>query len=146
MAGMTPLTYQILLALADGDRHGYGIIKEIEERSGAGAAPSTGALYLALQRIAGDDLIAESPERPSGEDDARRRYYRLTEVGALPCRTGVGPPRGAGGRSPGQEAHPGRGRVTRGLIALLPRFAPRCSGAPQALRMMLRQGLIVIGA
>jgi DNA-binding PadR family transcriptional regulator len=81
MAGMTPLTYQILLALADGDRHGYGIIKEIEERSGAGAAPSTGALYLALQRIAGDDLIAESPERPSGEDDARRRYYRLTGGG-----------------------------------------------------------------
>ena len=48
---MTPLTYEILLALADADRHGYGIIKEIEGREGEGVAPSTGALYLALQRI-----------------------------------------------------------------------------------------------
>lgn len=81
MAGMTSLTYQILLALADGDRHGYGIIKEIEERGGSGATPSTGAMYLALQRMEGDGLLEESPERPDHEDDARRRYYRLTRVG-----------------------------------------------------------------
>ena len=56
----TPLTYQILLALADADRHGYGIIKEIEERAAA-AAPSTGALYLALQRMEGNGLIADAP-------------------------------------------------------------------------------------
>jgi DNA-binding PadR family transcriptional regulator len=81
MAGMTPLTYQILLALADADRHGYGIIKEIEERSGEGSAPSTGALYLALQRMEGVGLIAESSDRPADADDARRRYYRLTQQG-----------------------------------------------------------------
>ena len=53
MAGITPLTYQILLSLADGDGHGYGIIKEIEQRSGSTSAPSTGALYLVLQRMGG---------------------------------------------------------------------------------------------
>ena len=82
MAGPTPLTYEILLALADGDRHGYGIIKEIEERTGSGSAPSTGALYLALQRMERDGLIEEAPGRPAGsEDDARRRYYRITQQG-----------------------------------------------------------------
>lgn len=76
----TPLTYRILLALAEGVRHGYGIIKEIEARDGAGAAPSTGALYLALQRMESDGLIADA-EAPSEESDGRRRYYRLTDRG-----------------------------------------------------------------
>lgn len=80
MAGITPLTYQILLTLADGDRHGYAIIKEIEERSGPTAAPSTGALYLALQRMEGEGLIAEAP-RPSHDEDARRRYYTISDEG-----------------------------------------------------------------
>ena len=79
MPGITPLTYQILLALADGDGHGYGIIKEIEQRSGSASAPSTGALYLALQRMEGEGLIQEAPARPG--DDARRRYYRLSAKG-----------------------------------------------------------------
>jgi PadR family transcriptional regulator PadR len=79
VAGMTRLTYQILLALADEARHGYGIIKEIEERSGAPAAPSTGALYLALQRMQSDDLIEETAAGPGA--DARRKYYRLTRKG-----------------------------------------------------------------
>ncbi len=78
--GVTPLTYEILLALADGDRHGYGIIKEIEGRAGAASAPSTGALYLALQRMQGKGLIEEARERPI-DDDPRRRYYRLTDEG-----------------------------------------------------------------
>ncbi len=79
MASMTPLTYDILLALADDDRHGYGIIKEIEDRAGASAAPSTGALYLALQRMLGDELIEEAEAAPG--EDRRRRYYRLTRKG-----------------------------------------------------------------
>lgn len=77
---MTPLTYEILLALADASLHGYGIIKEIESRGGADAAPSTGAMYLALQRMEGDGLI-ERAEAPEGADDARRLYYRITAVG-----------------------------------------------------------------
>ena len=79
MAAMTPLTYQILLALADEARHGYGIIKEIEVRAGDGAAPSTGALYLALQRLEGGGLIEDTKQ--SDPADARRRYYRLTRKG-----------------------------------------------------------------
>lgn len=79
---LTPLTYHILLALVDSDRHGYGVIKEIESRAGPGAAPSTGAMYLALQRLEQDGWIAESSERPDPEeDDRRRRYYRLTATG-----------------------------------------------------------------
>ncbi|GMV06466.1 MAG: hypothetical protein AMXMBFR53_27420 [Gemmatimonadota bacterium] len=78
--GLTPLTYQILLALADEDRHGYGIIKEIEAREGDGAGPSTGALYLALQRMEADGLV-EAGDPPGAGEDARRRYYRLTRSG-----------------------------------------------------------------
>ena len=81
MAGVTPLTYQVLLALADGDLHGYGIVKEIEQRSGPTAAPSTGALYLALQRMEAAGLIAEAPRPPDDGGDARRRYYRITSRG-----------------------------------------------------------------
>jgi DNA-binding PadR family transcriptional regulator len=77
----TPLTFQVLLALADSDRHGYGIIKEIEDQEEIGSAPSTGALYLALQRMESQGLIEEAPP-PSGESaDPRRRYYRLTHQG-----------------------------------------------------------------
>jgi len=77
---LTPLSYQILLALADEDRHGYGIIKEIEGREGPGVAPSTGALYLALQRMEGEGLVRDVPHPGDGED-ARRRYYRITAQG-----------------------------------------------------------------
>jgi DNA-binding PadR family transcriptional regulator len=77
---ITALTYQVLLALADSDRHGYGIIKEIEEREGEESAPSTGALYLALQRMERDGLIAEGASPRDGAD-ARRRYYKVTRLG-----------------------------------------------------------------
>jgi len=85
--GLTPLTFHILLSLVDQDRHGYGIVKEIEERAGAATAPSTGALYLALQRLEQERWVEESPVRPSPEhDDARRRYYRLTPAGRSAAR------------------------------------------------------------
>ena len=77
---LTHLSYQILLALADAPRHGYGIIKEIEAREGEEAAPNTGALYLALQRLEGEGLI-DAVESPELGADARRRYYRLTAQG-----------------------------------------------------------------
>jgi len=79
---LTPLSYQILLALADRARHGYGIIKEIEEREGPEAAPSTGAMYLALQRMESDGLIEESgAPADEAKPDGRRRYYGLTAIG-----------------------------------------------------------------
>lgn len=75
---VTPLTYQILLALADGHRHGYGIMKEIE--SCCGTAPSTGAVYLAIQRMQIAGLVDDAPAPPDNAD-ARRRYCRITDLG-----------------------------------------------------------------
>jgi len=81
MNALTPLTYSILLALADVERHGYGIIKEIESRAGPDSVPSTGALYLALQRMESEGLITEADRRPGDSEDKRRRYWRLTGRG-----------------------------------------------------------------
>ena len=79
---LTPLSFQILLALADGERHGYGIMKEIDRRTKGRMTPATGPLYLAAQRLMDTGLIAESEKRPAPElDDQRRKYYKLTEFG-----------------------------------------------------------------
>jgi DNA-binding PadR family transcriptional regulator len=79
---LTPLSFQILLALVDGERHGYGIMKEIERRTKGRMTPATGPLYLAAQRLMDQGLIAESDKRPAPElDDQRRRYYELTPFG-----------------------------------------------------------------
>ena len=79
---LTPLSFQILLALADGERHGYGIMKEIDRRTKGRMTPATGPLYLAAQRLMDNGLIAESEKRPAPElDDQRRKYYKLTEFG-----------------------------------------------------------------
>jgi DNA-binding PadR family transcriptional regulator len=76
---LTPLSFQILVALADGPKHGYGILKEIEEASGEPLKSSTGTLYLAIQRLELEGLLEED-EAVAGED-SRRRYYRLTAEG-----------------------------------------------------------------
>lgn len=83
---LTHLSYHILLALADEERHGYAILKEIEERSGGGMSPSTGALYLALQRMEEEGAIELSTARPRKGEDGRRKYYRLTEQGRVLAR------------------------------------------------------------
>ena len=75
---LTPLSFQILVALADGPKHGYGIIKEIEEASGDSLKSSTGTLYLAIQRLEHEGLLEEEKAAAS---DSRRRYYRLTPAG-----------------------------------------------------------------
>jgi len=84
--GLTTLTYQILLALADKPRHGYAILKEIEEREGDDALPSTGALYTALSRLEAAQHIAETTP-PASETDLRRRYYAITPAGRAAART-----------------------------------------------------------
>lgn len=76
---LTHLSIQILLALADGDLHGYGIIKAVEERTDGVIRPATGTLYTALQRLMDDHLIERTSE--VSQDDARRRAYRLTKLG-----------------------------------------------------------------
>jgi DNA-binding PadR family transcriptional regulator len=73
---LTPLSFQILVALADEPRHGYGIIKEIEETTGEPMKSSTGTLYLAIERLEEEGLIEEQ-----ASSDHRRRYYHLTSLG-----------------------------------------------------------------
>lgn len=75
-------TFQILVSLADADRHGYAILQDIAERTGdaRGITPST--LYSSIRRLLESGLIKELHERPQREqDDQRRRYYRLTPLG-----------------------------------------------------------------
>jgi DNA-binding PadR family transcriptional regulator len=76
---LTHLSIQVLLALADRDLHGYGIIKEVEQRTDGVIRPATGTLYTALQRLMDDGLIELTGE--ASPDDARRRAYRLTRLG-----------------------------------------------------------------
>ncbi len=78
---LTPLSFLVLMVLADRDSHGYGMIKEIERRTHAGTRPGTGTLYTALQRLMDDHLIQEAEQRPDIGDDSRRRYYSLTTLG-----------------------------------------------------------------
>jgi len=79
---LTSVMFHVLLSLSDADRHGYGILKEIEARTGGEVTLSTGTLYGVIKRALSDGLIAESRRRPPAvEDDERRRYYRLTELG-----------------------------------------------------------------
>ena len=79
---LTALAFQVLLALADEDRHGYGIIREVEDRTGGLISLRTGTLYTMLQRLLEERLIVESDRRPArDEDDERRKYYRLTPLG-----------------------------------------------------------------
>jgi DNA-binding PadR family transcriptional regulator len=79
---LTPLAFQVLLALADADRHGYGIIREVADRTDGLVTIRTGTLYTLLQRLLDERLLEESTRRPApGDDDERRRYYRLTRLG-----------------------------------------------------------------
>ena len=71
-----------LLALVDGDKHGYAIIKEVGRRTAGEIALSAGTLYTIVRRFEQEGVIAESAERPDAAfDDERRRYYRLTDFG-----------------------------------------------------------------
>jgi DNA-binding PadR family transcriptional regulator len=79
---LTPAMFQVLLALGDGEKHGYAILKEVEEQTNGHVRLSTGTLYAMIKRLLGDGTIAECRNRPPAEeDDQRRRYYRLTALG-----------------------------------------------------------------
>ncbi len=74
--------FHILLSLAGGEQHGYGIMQEVLERTGRKVRLWPATLYGSLKRLIEAGLIEESSERPAVEfDDARRRYYRLTRLG-----------------------------------------------------------------
>jgi DNA-binding PadR family transcriptional regulator len=79
---LTSSVFHILLALSDGDLHGYGIMQEVAEHTGGQIRLGPGTLYGAIKRLLGNGLIVETDQRPDPEmDDERRRYYRLTDFG-----------------------------------------------------------------
>jgi DNA-binding PadR family transcriptional regulator len=79
---LTPAMFHVLVALADGDKHGYAILKDVRRRTDDRVRLSAGTLYAVIKRLLDDDMIAESDERPDPAlDDERRRYYRLTGFG-----------------------------------------------------------------
>jgi DNA-binding PadR family transcriptional regulator len=79
---LTPTMFEVLIALADGEKHGYAIIKEISRRTGGRAVLGAGTLYAIIRRFVDEEIIEETVERPDPAlDDERRRYYRLTSFG-----------------------------------------------------------------
>jgi DNA-binding PadR family transcriptional regulator len=79
---LTPAAFQILMALADQDRHGLGIVEEIESRSGGEVALGPGTLYGTIKRLRESGLITDaSPPPGSPKADPRRRYYGITPEG-----------------------------------------------------------------
>lgn len=79
---LTPAVFHILLALADGEKHGYSIMKDVEIQTGGKIKMGPGTLYGSIKRMLAASLIEEADERPDPAlDDQRRRYYRLSNVG-----------------------------------------------------------------
>lgn len=79
---LTPAVFHILLALSDQERHGYGIMKEVEAQTEGDMLLRPGTLYQAIKRMLELGLIEESDERPDPSlDDQRRRYYKLSGLG-----------------------------------------------------------------
>jgi len=79
---LTPSVFHILLALADGEKHGYAIMQEVEETTEGKVRMGPGTLYGSIKRMLAAGLIEESDDRPDPTlDDERRRYYRQTGLG-----------------------------------------------------------------
>lgn len=80
---LTPAVFQILLALSSGERHGYGIMKQVEVDTQGRVSMGNGTLYGSLKRMLDARLVEESDKRvDSAMDDKRRIYYRITDLGA----------------------------------------------------------------
>jgi DNA-binding PadR family transcriptional regulator len=85
-APLRRVEFHILLSLAAGERHGYGIIRDIATR-GEATVPDLGTMYRALARMAEDRLIEAAARRPANDaGDERRNYYRITEKGLRVAR------------------------------------------------------------
>jgi DNA-binding PadR family transcriptional regulator len=85
---LAPAMFQILVAVADQDRHGYAIMQDVTARTDGRMKLSPGTLYGSIKRMLDDGLIVEVDERPDPEiDDERRRYYRLTPFGREVAQT-----------------------------------------------------------
>jgi DNA-binding PadR family transcriptional regulator len=80
-------TFHILMALAEDDRHGYGIIQDVAASTDGALKLSAGTLYRSIQRMLEQGLIVETRERPApDQDDERRRYYRIAPLGRAVAR------------------------------------------------------------
>ena len=80
---LAPAQVHIMTALADGEKHGYAVMREVEQMTDGEVTMGPGTLYGAVKRMLSAGLIEETEERPDPEiDDERRRYYRLTGFGA----------------------------------------------------------------
>lgn len=84
---LTPAMFHVLAALADGEKHGYAILKEVADQTENEVRLSAGTLYGIIKRLLAEGMISECSERPAPElDDSRRRYYRLTDWGRQVAR------------------------------------------------------------
>ena len=79
---LTPAVFHILLALSDGERHGYAIMQEVAQSTEGQIKMGPGTLYGTIKRLLAAKMVEESAERPDPKlDDERRRYYQLTALG-----------------------------------------------------------------
>ena len=78
---LTPTEFQVLLALAEGERHGYALMQEVRTQTNGQLRLGPGTLYTLLDRLLTNGIIDESPRRPEQNEDQRRRYYRLSRLG-----------------------------------------------------------------
>jgi DNA-binding PadR family transcriptional regulator len=77
---LPPAVFHILIALGEGEKHGYAVMQEVADRTGGEVRMSPGTLYGSIRKMLDEGLIEESFKRASGEDE-RRRYYKLTRFG-----------------------------------------------------------------
>ena len=78
---LKPLVFQVLLALVEGERHGWSLVKDVQQRGGFGRI-MPGNFYRTLRAMLAEGLIEESPQHTKPpDDDERRRYFRLTRLG-----------------------------------------------------------------
>ena len=90
MKNLPPSVFHLLLALRDGEQHGYGLMHRVEELTDGDVHMGPGTLYGSIKRMLADGLIAEAEERPDPAlDDQRRRYYRITGDGERVCAAEV---------------------------------------------------------
>jgi DNA-binding PadR family transcriptional regulator len=84
---LTPAVFNILLALVDGEKHGYAVMLEVERNTQGAVKIGPGTLYGSIKRMLDAGLICETGERPDPAlDDQRRRYYELTSLGGRVLR------------------------------------------------------------
>lgn len=78
---LKPVVFHVMLALAENDLHGYGVIQEVRARSSGRIDLQTGPFYRHLRKLMDDRLVTEAPSRPRGDDPRRGAYYRLSPLG-----------------------------------------------------------------